>query len=81
MRRLTQPPAITDMPSVQAAFNEIFRASQDNDTIDIGSAYTISGSFTETRTLNVSSPTIANVAAVLATLISDLKRGGTRKTT
>jgi len=66
---------------VQSVFNEIMRASQEGDIIDIGQAYTISGTFTPTRTLNVTTPTAANLAAVLATLISDLQRGGTSKST
>lgn len=81
MRKLLQPAVIKTLPDVQAAFNEVFRASQDNDVVDISQPYTVTGSFTPTRTLNVASPTVANVAAVLATLISDLKRGGTSKTT
>jgi hypothetical protein len=81
MRKLVRPATINNLRDVQDAFNEVFRASQENDTIDIAQPYTITGSFTPTRTLNVTSPTIANVAAVLATLIQDLKRGGTSKTT
>ena len=81
MRKLFQQ-QFPGMPlSIQAAFTEIYRASQENDTIDIASAYTITGSVTATRNLNVTSPTLANIAAVLATLISDLQRGGTNKTT
>lgn len=65
--------------SIQNVFNEIFRASQDGDIVDIGQAYSFTGSFTKTRQLNVTTPTVANVAAVLATLISDLQSGGTTK--
>ena len=67
--------------SVKALFDEIFRASNENDTVDIANAFTVSGTFTATRTLNVTAPTLANVAAVLATLIDDLKRGGTNRNT
>ena len=67
--------------NVRALFDEIFRASTENDTVDISQAFTIKGTFTATRTLNVTSPTIANVAAVLATLIQDLQRGGTNRNT
>jgi hypothetical protein len=66
--------------NVQSIFNEIFRASQDGDIVDIGQAFTITGTFTATRTLNVTSPTLANAVAVLATLISDLQHGGSTKT-
>ncbi len=67
--------------NIQNIFNEIFRASQDGAVEDLGSAYTITGTFTATRNLNVTTPTTANIAAVLATLISDLQRGGTSRTT
>jgi hypothetical protein len=67
--------------NIQSIFNEIFRASQEGDIVDIGGGFTISGSFTETRTLNVTAPTTANIAAVLATLIYDLQRGGATKST
>jgi hypothetical protein len=80
MRKLVQSPMVGIPPNIQAIFNEIFRASQDSDIIDIGQAYTISGTFTATRTLNVTSPTLANAVAVLATLISDLQHGGSTKT-
>lgn len=68
-------------PNLQALFNQIVLASQSADGTDIGGAFTINGIFTPTRTLNVTSPTLANVAAVLATLLSDLKAGGASRTT
>lgn len=66
---------------VQSIFNEIEKASKEADVIEIGQAYTITGSYTETRNLNVTAPTTANIAAVLATLIADLQRGGANRTT
>jgi hypothetical protein len=81
VRKLAQPAAINNLSDVRSAFNEVFRASIENDTVDISTAFTITGTFTPTRTLNVTSPTLANVAAVLATLLEDLQRGGTTKTT
>ncbi len=81
MRKLNQ----LSMPGVpigiQNTFNEIYRASLEADVVDIGAAFTITGSFTATRNLNVTAPTAANIAAVLATLISDLKAGGATKNT
>jgi hypothetical protein len=67
--------------AVKALFDEIFRASNENDTVDISQAFTISGTFTATRKLNVTAPTLANVVAVLATLIQDMQRGGTNRNT
>jgi hypothetical protein len=79
MRKMYQ----SQMPGVplqiQNVFNEIFRASQEADIIDIGQAYTFTGAFTKTRQLNVTSPTLANVVAVLATLIADMQSGGSTK--
>lgn len=57
------------------------QASQENDTIDIASGFTIVGAFTTTRTLNVSTATLANVIALIATLLTDLKAGGANRTT
>lgn len=67
--------------SIQSIFNEIEKASKDADGVDISAAFSVNGAFTETRVLNVTAPTAANVAAVLATLLADLKRGGARRTT
>lgn len=66
---------------VQKIFNEIFQASQDGDIVDIATPYTFTGTPTATRNLNVSAPTAANIAAVLATLLQDLQKGGTTRTT
>lgn len=81
MRKLSRPQMPGVPPNVASIFNQIFDASNENDTIDIASAFTITGSFTATRNLNVTSPTLANAVAVLATLITDLQRGGTNRTT
>lgn len=81
MRKLYQAQMVGVPLPIQSIFNEIYRASQEADIVDIGAAYTISGSFTPTRTLNVTAPTTANLAAVLATLISDLQSGGATKST
>lgn len=67
--------------NIQNIFNLIFKASRDADVVDIAQGYTITGSFTPTRSLNVTSPTTANIAAVLATLISDFQSGGPNRTT
>ena len=68
-------------PELQAFVNEIEKASQDGDIVDIGQAFTFTGTPTETTVLNVSTPTTANIAAVLATLILYLQRGGATRTT
>lgn len=68
-------------PEVQAWFNEVVQASQDGDIVDIGAPFTFTGTPTETVNLNVSAPTTANLAAVLATLLIYLQRGGATRTT
>lgn len=60
------------------ALREIERASYE-DIAEVADAYTISDGIPETRTLNVTSPTTANLAAVLGTLLNDLKKRGTNK--
>lgn len=81
MRKLYQGQLQNIPPELQSTFNEIFRASQDGDIVDIGQAFSITGTYTQTRALNVTSPTLANIAAVLATFLSDLQAGGATKTT
>lgn len=77
---MSQPPMTGVPANIQALFNLIFKASRDADVVDIAQSYTITGTFTETRTLNVSAPTTANIAAVLATLLLDFQRGGPNRT-
>lgn len=82
MRKISQPPSLNGLTDqLQKLFNTIFQASQDADLVDIAQAFTLSGTFTETRTLNVSSPTLANLSAVFATFLLDCQRGGQNRTT
>lgn len=82
MRKMSQPSNMQGIPlQIQKVFNQIFAASRDADLVDIFQGYTISGTFTPTRTLNVTSPTTANLAAVLATIIADCQAGGPNRTT
>lgn len=60
------------------AFREIERASYE-DMADVADGFKITGTLTETRELNVSSPTTANLAAVLGTLLSDLRKRGAKR--
>lgn len=79
MRKLFQTPMVGVPRNIQEIFNEIFRASQEGDLVDIGNAFTFTGTYVETRDLNLTAPTAANVAAVLSTLIRDMQRGGATK--
>lgn len=82
MRRvnLSQIGRIKD-PAAQDAIREIERASAEVDLLDIANAFTITGTYTETRTLNVGTSTLAETQAFVATFISDCKRGGQHRAT
>jgi hypothetical protein len=81
MRKMFQVQMPGIPQNIQGIFNQIFQASAEADIVDIGAEYTVNGAFTETRELNVTAPTAANIAAVLATLLADLKNGGAKKST
>jgi hypothetical protein len=76
MRRVNINPT-----NVLASLNEIGRASAENDLVDISQAFTLSGTLTPTYVLNLTSPTAANIAAVLGTLILAMQKGGINRTT
>ena len=59
------------------AMAEVERASQD-DATEVFDAYTVTN-FTETRTLDATAATLANVANFLCTLLDDLKNRGTKR--
>lgn len=72
------PASENDFQWVIRAMREIENASRiGGDTIADG--YTIDGTFTETRTLDLNTPSAANIAAVLATLLTDMKRRGQKR--
>lgn len=83
MRRvnLTGSLGLIKDPPVKTALAELENASAENDLLDIANAFSMNGAYTPTRILNVTSPTAANIAAVLATLIDDFRRGGQNRTT
>lgn len=62
------------------ALREIMTASGENDLLDLAQNFTLSGTLTQTTTLNLSSPTAANIAAVLGTLIAMAQKGGANRT-
>lgn len=68
-------------PAARSALNELQLASGEVDLTDIANAFTVSGTYTRTTTLNVTAPTAANIAAFLATFIDDCKRGGANRST
>lgn len=62
-----------------ASLREIETASYE-DSAEVADAFTVTGTLTQTYDLNVTTPTAANIAAVLATFLTDLKKRGTNKT-
>lgn len=76
------PGASTSDPVVQwigRALREIENQSQD-DITTVFDAYGFTGTLTETREIDLAAPSAANIAAVFATLISDVKKRGARRT-
>ena len=67
--------------AVRSALKEIEGASAEFNLLDIASAFSMNGTYTQTRVLNVTSPTLANAVAFLATFIDDCKRGGANRST
>ena len=60
------------------ALQEVALASVESDPAVIASNFTVEN-YTETRNLNAGTATTTDIANVLATLISDLARGGAKK--
>ena len=76
------PPPAANSPFEQWVINvvtEIATASQD-DTREIYDSYSSNSVPTANRILNVSAPSLANLAQVLATLIEDHRAGGVNVT-
>lgn len=80
MRRLTlgAPSAGNFMEWVIRSLKQIEQASFDEDIGAVADAYTIQN-LTPTRTLDVSTATEADIAAVLGTFITDMKNRGTKR--
>lgn len=68
-------------PAVVEALNEVERAAAEFNLVDIAGAFTITGSYTETRELEVGVSTLAETQAFIATFINDCKRGGAFRST
>lgn len=83
MRSVNISPTIARVrdPAARDAFREIELASAESNILDIMAPFTITGSFTELRTLNVGVSTLAQTQAFIATLVNDLKRGGQNRST
>lgn len=74
MRPFRCPP-ISDAKSIQAALAEIERASYAERMVTVAQAFTVSN-VTETRTLDASTATLADLRNFVGTLVLDMQRGG-----
>jgi hypothetical protein len=81
MRPVTLNYAGISDPAIRAALAEIERASHEMNPVDIAQNFSINGTLTVGRTLNVSAQTLAEVYSVLGTLLRDLQKGGASRTT
>lgn len=68
----------TDLTSLAQKVKELCNASQEV-TEEIADAFTIVGTFTPTRTLNMSTATLADLRNVVATFLSDMQKRGTQR--
>ena len=68
-------------PAARALFQEITLASGEQNIVDIAMAFTVTGDYDETRELHVGTSTLEETQAFLATLIADLQRGGSNRST
>lgn len=74
-------PVTLNPDNIRAAIVELERASHENDIAEMAQNFSADAAFTETFQVNTTTPTAANVALVLATLISVLQKGGLNRTT
>ena len=58
-----------------------FENASTEDPIAVADSYSANATFTPTRQVNVTSPTAANIAAVLASFFADLRKRGIHKST
>jgi hypothetical protein len=76
---LGQPAQGRELEWIIGALREIEHASYE-DAIAVADSYSANSTFTETREVNVTAPSTANLAAVLATFLSDLRKRGVNRT-
>jgi hypothetical protein len=74
-------PVTLNVNDTQGSLKEI-QASHEGDVTEIAQNFVIDNpAFTQTLALNTTAPTAANLALVLASLISIMQRGGLSRTT
>lgn len=80
MKRLAlgAPVGSNDLGWYQRALKIIEEASYE-DAETVFDEYTVTGAFTETRTLDTATATTADLVALLATLITDIQKRGSKR--
>lgn len=63
---------------VKECFQDIEQADAENIEAIVGE-FSVTGAFTETRTFDASSATLADLRNFLATLVTDIKKGGQKR--
>ena len=83
MRPVNISPSIARVSdaAVRDALREIELASAEFSLVDLASAFTISGTYTELRELDPGVSTLEQTQRFIATLIDDFKRGGESRST
>ena len=74
-------PVTANPQNTATSIAELCQASRENDICDLAQNFTMTGTLTSTTNLNLSSPTVANVAAVLGTLLEIMQKGGVHRST
>jgi hypothetical protein len=75
-------PVTLNVNDTQGSLKEIQTASHEGEVTEIAQNFVIDNpAFTQTLALNTTAPTAANLALVLASLISIMQRGGLSRTT
>lgn len=79
--RLGTNAAISSEPTIQWIVDSLRRIEEASreDLVTILEGYTWTGTLTETREIDLASPSAANVAAVLATFIKDVTERGQKR--
>ena len=80
MRQLNlgAPNGPNDIDFEMRSLRQIEQASREGGD-QLADEFTIVGSYTPTRELDVDTPSLANIAAVLATILMDMKQRGSRR--
>jgi hypothetical protein len=74
-------PVTINPKDVQGSLIKLAAASQENDVVAMAQPFDFDAPVTQTTTLAVAAPSLANVVAVLGTLLQVHQKGGINRTT